>query len=116
MLIERGPANDKPGASRFSKRITSEVSRTIWKIRCKWRILREAEPEKRHHETEIKNKLRQAIMQRIKLDCLAMDRSCFGRKATDMEKVQNTWKFFLPCRADPVKAWRRATEVLVGIG
>ncbi|KNZ71559.1 hypothetical protein J132_08617 [Termitomyces sp. J132] len=115
-LIVRGTGRDKQGASRFSRMIVSEASRTIWKIRCEWRISRETDFERRLNEVEIKNTLRRAIAQRMRLDCLATDKSRFGRKTKSAERVKNTWKNFMPERVDPAKAWRKATEVLVGIG
>ncbi|KNZ72955.1 hypothetical protein J132_01468 [Termitomyces sp. J132] len=95
--------------------IVLESSHTIWKIQCEWQISREADPERWLNKVEIKNILRRAIAQQMRLDCLATDKSHFGRKAKSGERVKNIWKNFLPKRVDPAKAWRKATEVLVGI-
>ncbi|KNZ80448.1 hypothetical protein J132_05568 [Termitomyces sp. J132] len=111
-----GKGRDKQGASRFSRMIILEASCTIWKIWCEWWISREADSKRQLNEVEIKNTPRRAIAQWMRLDCLATDKSCFGRKAKSVERVKNMWKNFLPKRVDPAKAWRKATEVLVGIG
>lgn len=115
-LANRGSGKDKAGARRFSTIVVSEASRMIWKIRCEWWIARGSDPEKRLTEAEIKNRFRKALACRLKLDCLATDKSRFGRRATENKVVRNTWKHFLEGSLDPLKSWRIATEVLVGIG
>lgn len=88
----------------------------IWKIRYEWKISRGLDPEKRPTKVEIKNKFRMVIACRLKMDCLATDESHFGKRATESKVVKDTWKNFLDGELDPLKSWRKATKVLVGIG
>ncbi|KNZ73963.1 hypothetical protein J132_09038, partial [Termitomyces sp. J132] len=104
------------GPKRFRIIIMSEAAHTIWKARCEWRIGRGSDPEQTLSKKEISMKLKTALSQRIKLDCLATDTERFGKRAVETGLVRETWKHLLPEGSTPSRAWRKITAVLVGIG
>ena len=115
-MIKRQPTGHKKGADRVSKIIVAEAAKTIWNLRCYWRITLGEDCKRIPSEAEAKNRMRRAAAKIIKLDCLTTDSTRFGRKATDMKVVLNTWRGILPESIDPLRTWRMSNEVLVGIG
>lgn len=96
--------------------ILSEASHKIWKLRCEWRIGRGSDPEKLSTQNEIKGRIRAAIAQRMKTNCLATDNKRFGRKATGIKLVRSTWSNLTQGMGSPLRSWRKIAMVLVGIG
>ncbi|KAF5388106.1 hypothetical protein D9615_000030 [Tricholomella constricta] len=104
-----------PGLSRFYTIIVSESAHLIWKLRCEWKIGREADPDKLHTKDEIQNKWLQAINKRLKFDCLMTDKNRYGRKALRPSLVKNTWKGVLRNEEQLPINWTYSTGVLVGM-
>lgn len=117
MIRRKGThAEEGSGPQRFSTIVVSEAAHIIWRIRCTWRIADGSDPEKLPVQKTIENQVIAAIARRIKIDCLATNTQRYGKKAIKTRLVANIWKFILPRMKDPVRSWRKITEVLVGIG
>ncbi|KAF5375513.1 hypothetical protein D9615_009166 [Tricholomella constricta] len=104
------------GATRLYKILMTESTHLIWKIRCEWRIGREADPEKKHTTVEIENRWYEAINRRLKFDCLMTDNVRYGRKAIRSSLVKQTWEGTLNDEPNLPEKWYRTTGVLVGRG
>ncbi|KNZ72331.1 hypothetical protein J132_04021 [Termitomyces sp. J132] len=89
---------------------------TIWKARCDWTIAKEADPENVPTEKIMIGRIKATLTRHIKLDCLATDNKRFGKMTIKPGTVKSMWQSFLPDKATPVRAWRKAAAVLVGIG
>ena len=107
---------NKRGADRFLKLIVAEAARSIWKLRCHWKITEGKNPEEIPTEVEAKNRTRKAVTRITNLDCLTTDSAQSGKKAMDVKMVQKTWQGILPRRIDSLKTWSMSNEVLVSIG
>src|SRR5882762_7782112 len=88
----------------------------IWKLRCEWRIQREADPSQRHTTSEIRNRWLSTINSRLRLDCLLADRRRYGYKTLRSSLVQRTWQGTLHDEPSLPDDWHKITGVLVGMG
>ena len=88
---------------------------TIWKLRCEWRISKNSDPEKTFTDREVIQRIRVAITQRMKLDCLVTDGERFEKKAHKPRLVKSTWSNLIPDDVFPLRLWKKLTVVLVGI-
>ncbi|KNZ80780.1 hypothetical protein J132_04285, partial [Termitomyces sp. J132] len=96
--------------------VVSEATHLIWKMRCNWQITKEADLEKLPSKNETTNRFKATTSKKLRLDCLTTEEKHLGGRATSAEVVKNTWKNFLPKDSNPLKSWRKAAKVLVGIG
>lgn len=98
-------------------RITmSELAHLIWKLRCEWKIGREADPEKVGMKEEIKNRWTATLYRRIKIDCLASDGRQYRKKAIEETLVKKTLINIIADERRMCQAWKSASRVLVGMG
>ncbi|KAF5373348.1 hypothetical protein D9615_007464 [Tricholomella constricta] len=104
------------GANRLYKILMTESSHLIWKLRCEWRIGREADPERKHTVAEAENRWYEAINRRLKFDCLMTDNMRYGRKAIRSSLVKQTWEGTLQDEDNLPDNWYTKTGVLVGRG
>jgi hypothetical protein len=111
-------AHNKPlhGANRLYTILISESLYLIWKLRCEWRIDRDADPARAPAPAEAKQRWIHAINTRLRHDCLMTDRLRYGSKALRTHSVHGTWRGTLRDESHLPVNWHRLSEVLVGIG
>ena len=71
--------------------VMSESLYLIWKLRCKWKIQKDSNPQALHSRTEITNRWLHAINLRLRFDCLLTNRKRYGPKAHSVAVVCRTW-------------------------
>lgn len=113
---KRSDGRVTPANNRMFRITVSESARLIWKIRCEWRIKKEADPEKVPTGKEVTNKWVNAIGKRIKTDCLASDVWRHGKRALKEDLVLNMWAGIAQEYTRAYRAWESAFRVLVGMG
>ena len=103
------------GSSRLYTIIISESAYLVWRLRCEWRIERDEDKNRLHTEAEIANQWLNMVNTRLKLDCLMTDKKRYGRKATNPDKVEQTWCNVLHDERGLPDGWIVNSEVLVGM-
>lgn len=79
------------GAGKRMYMITvTKSAHLIWKLRCKWKIQRDANPERIHTAQEIRSRWETMINNRIKIDCLAANSNRYKDRALEMDMVCDT--------------------------
>jgi len=104
------------GANRLYRILVSESAHLIWRLRCKWRISDEADPEKIPSIEEVRKTWLNIINRRLKLDCLQTDKRKYGKKAIRPSLVEKTWWGVLRNQESLPDNWLFTTGVIVGIG
>ena len=79
------------GANRLYRIAVSESAHLIWRLRCKWRISDEADPDKIPTKEEVQKVWLNVINRRLRLDCLLTDKHKYGKKAIRQPLVEKTW-------------------------
>lgn len=105
-----------PTSNQMFRIAVSESARLIWKMRCEWKIKKEADPEKIATEKEVVNRWVRAMGKRIKMDCLASDERRHGKRALKEDLVLSTWAGIAQEHTRAYRAWESAIRVLVGMG
>ncbi|KAG6815773.1 hypothetical protein H0H93_009054 [Arthromyces matolae] len=96
--------------------LITESAYLIWNLRCEWRIRRKSDPAALHSKTEITNRWKKHIQNKIRMDYLTSDQTKMGVKARDRTEVDNTWRHIIPPDENETLDWRRVTGVLAGMG
>jgi len=104
------------GANRLYRILVSESAHLIWRLRCKWRINDEANPEKIPTKKEIQTTWLNTINRRLQLDCLLTNKHKYGKKALRPSLVERTWWGVLRNQENLPENWLATTGVIVGIG
>ena len=118
LIDYRSEDDSKPlvGANRLYRIAVSESAHLIWRLRCKWRINDEADPEKIPTEKEIRTTWLNMINRRLQLDCLLTNKHKYGKKALRPSLVEKTWWGVLRNQGNLPENWLSTTGVIVGIG
>ena len=103
------------GKNRLFQVLVSESTFLIWKIRCERRFQRRDDAEMFHSRQEVHNRWVAAINKRLIQDCLSTNKRRYGRKATGMHIVSQTWRGVLHDQRNLPEDWIQQAGVLVGI-
>ncbi|EJD44759.1 hypothetical protein AURDEDRAFT_64984, partial [Auricularia subglabra TFB-10046 SS5] len=80
-----------PGATRLYRILISESAYLIWKLRCTRRIEHADDPDWRPHPDFVHNEWYRVLTDCMHTDCLATNKSRFGRRAIPQGRVLATW-------------------------
>jgi hypothetical protein len=111
-----GGDRELTGANRLYAILISESAHLIWRLRCKWKISDEADPEKILSNKAVKEMWLRQINRRLQLEMLSTDKVRYGRKALKSTLVAKTWWGVLRNQELLNDDWLKGTRVLVGIG
>ncbi|KAI1786135.1 hypothetical protein LXA43DRAFT_869561, partial [Ganoderma leucocontextum] len=102
------------GMERLMRIALTESAHLIWKLRCERAIGRGGGPGSDHTTREVEARWYAAMNKRLHLDTAQTNR-CFGAKALDKARVEQTWAGVVERDGDTVEGhWFAMTGVLVG--
>ncbi|KAI1783861.1 hypothetical protein LXA43DRAFT_838491, partial [Ganoderma leucocontextum] len=107
-------AKPPKGTDRLMRIALTESAHLIWKLRCERVIGRGGGPDSDHTAREVEASWYAAMNKRLRLDKAQTSR-CFGNKALDRTRVEQTWAGVVAKDGDMVEGhWIAITGVLVG--
>ncbi|KAF9552436.1 hypothetical protein CPC08DRAFT_674149, partial [Agrocybe pediades] len=103
------------GATRLMTILVTETAQVIWRMRCKWKITDEGDPEKKPSAEQVQKVWSTAIAKRFRVECLSTSQHRYGKKALKRSIVERTWWPVLNNKDSLQDDWIETnTGVLVG--